>query len=50
MSPEEKLIQVIRDGLILKHGEEFLNLSDKDQAELILQVMREYVNNIKTEK
>ena len=50
MSPEEKLIQVIKDGLILKHGEEFLKLSDEDQAELIVQVMREYVDNIKSEK
>lgn len=47
MSPQEKLIEVIRNGLILKHGNGFLKLSAKDQQELILQVMRDYVDSIK---
>ena len=47
MSPQEKLIEVIRNGLILKHGNDFLKLSAKDQQELILQVMRDYVDSIK---
>lgn len=47
MSPEEKLINVIKDGLILKHGNGFLRLSEKKQHDLIIQVMRDYVDSIK---
>lgn len=50
MSPEEKLIQAIKNGLIEKHGADFLKLSEKAQFELILQTMRDYVDSIKTKK
>lgn len=50
MTPEEKLIQAIREVLIEKHGEEFLLLSEEDQNELILATMREYIDKLKTEK
>ena len=47
MKPHEKLINVIKDGLIAKHGYNFLKLSEKDLQNLILQVMRDYMDNIK---
>lgn len=47
MSPEEKLINVIKDGLIVKHGTDFLRLPEEKQQALILQVMRDYVDSIK---
>ena len=36
MTPEEKIVHYTRLALIEKHGEEFLELSLKDQNELIL--------------
>lgn len=47
MTPQEKLLKVIKDGLISKHGNDFLKLSEKDQQNLTIQVMRDYVDNIK---
>lgn len=47
MTPHEKLIKVIKDGLIKKHGYDFLRLPEKDQQNLIIQVMKDYVDNIK---
>jgi hypothetical protein len=41
MTPEEKIIYHIREGLIEKHGEEFLLLSEEDQTELICGVLLE---------
>lgn len=40
MTPEEKIIQAIREGLIEKHGEEFLELSEKDQNIIITDELR----------
>ena len=35
MTPEEKIINLIREALIEKHGEEFLELSEKEQTLII---------------
>lgn len=43
MTAEEKLIQAIREALIEKHGEEFINLSEEEQNELIVGTLLDYV-------
>ena len=35
MTPEEKIINLIREDLIVKHGEDFLELTEKEQTLLI---------------
>lgn len=50
MTPEKKIYNIIRDHLIEKHGEEFLLLSVKDQNLLIWGTMKEYVDELKTER
>ena len=48
MTPIEKIANAIRDGLIEKYGEEFLELSEKDQHTLIWATMRDYVDSLKS--
>lgn len=50
MTTEEKLIQTIREALIEKHGEEFINLTKEEQNELIVGTMLDYVKTLKAEK
>lgn len=50
MTAEEKLIQAIREALIEKHGEEFINLTEEEQSELIVDTMSNYVKVLKAEK
>lgn len=50
MTAEEKLIQAIREALIEKHGEEFINLTEEEQNELIVGTMLDYVKALKAEK
>lgn len=50
MTAEEKLIQAIREALIEKHGEKFINLSEEDQNELIVGTMLDYVKALNAEK
>lgn len=47
MSVEDKLIYHIRLALIEKHGEEYLQLSEKEQALLICDVFKQYVDSLK---
>lgn len=35
MTPEEKIINLIRESLIEKHGDEFLALTEREQTLLI---------------
>ena len=35
MTPEEKILNLIREDLIEKHGEEFLELTEREQTLLI---------------
>lgn len=35
MTPEEKIINLIREALIEKHGEDFLDLTEKEQTLII---------------
>ena len=50
MTPGEKLYNIIKNGLIEKYGDDFLELSEKDQNNLILDKLREYVDSIKTHR
>lgn len=50
MTAKEKLIQSIREALIEKHGEEFTNLTEESQNELIVGTMLDYVKTLKAEK
>lgn len=40
MTAEERIIQDIRDILVEKHGEEFLELTEKEQTLLICDELR----------
>lgn len=50
MTPAEKLINAIREGLIEKHGANFLKLSEDQQNEMIVASMTEYIDELKSEK
>jgi len=50
MTTEKKLIQSIREALIEKHGEEFINLIEEEQNELIVGTMMDYVKRLKAQK
>jgi len=43
MTPEEKIIYYIRKALIEKHGEEFTELDEESQNELILLTFRDHI-------
>lgn len=42
MTPQEKLYYELKNALIEKYGYDFLRLSEKDQNNLIIQVVQEY--------
>ena len=50
MTPEEKVYNNIKEWYIVTDGDNFLKLSDEDQNELILSMIRLYVDNLKNEK
>ena len=50
MTAEEKHINDIRNWFIEKDGDKFLRLSEKDQNNLVLAVIRTHVDNLKAEK
>lgn len=43
MTPEEKIIYYTREMLIEKHGEEFLELDEESQNELVYGTILEYL-------
>lgn len=47
MTTEEKIITLIREALIEKHGEEFTNLSKNDQNELVAAEILKYIESQK---
>lgn len=50
MTPSEKIYNDLKDWFIVTDGDNFLKLSDEDQNELILSMIRLYVDNLKNEK
>lgn len=50
MTPIEKIYNDLKDWFIVTDGDNFLKLSDEDQNELILSMIRLYVDNLKNEK
>ena len=47
MTPEEKIINLIREALIEKHGEEFLELSEKEQTLIICDELQKHFERFK---
>lgn len=50
MNAEKKLIENIRSWLIEKDGPNFLKLSEKDQNNIILDVIQTHIDKLKAEK
>lgn len=50
MTAEEKMLQSIRNYLIEENGEEFLKLSEEQQTELIIAILKEFIEKTKIEK
>jgi hypothetical protein len=50
MNAEEKVIHYIRRGLEDERGEEYAKLSEEQQNELILMVIREHIEQMRKEK
>lgn len=44
MTPAEKLYNAFKMGLIEKYGEEFLELSERDQDNLIIDELQKYID------
>ena len=47
MTAEEKIINLIRESLIEKHGEEFLELSERDQTLIICDELQKHFERFK---
>ena len=47
MTAEEKIINLIRDSLIVKYGDEFLALTEREQALLISEEIRKQFERFK---
>ena len=47
MTPSEKIYNNIKEWFIVTVGDNFLKLSDEEQNELILSMIRLYVDNLK---
>ena len=47
MTPEEKIINLIREDLIKAYREEFLELSEKEQMYIICDELQKYFNYFK---
>ena len=50
MKAEEKVIHYIRRGLQEEHGKNYANLSEEQQNEMILMVIREHIEKMRKEK
>lgn len=50
MTAEEKMLKAIRNYLIEENGEEFLKLTKEQQNDLILAIVREFIEMTKNEK
>lgn len=50
MTPSEKIYNDLKDWFIVTDGDSFLKLSADDQNEIILSMIRLYVDNLKNEK
>ena len=50
MTPTEKVYNNIKEWFIITDGDNFLKLSDEQQNELIVSMIRLYVDNLKNEK
>lgn len=50
MTPQEKVYNNIKDWFIVTDGDNFLKLSEKDQNELIIDMINLYVDNLKNGK
>ena len=47
MTPSEKIYNDLKDWFIVTDGDNFLKLSDEDQNDLIISMIRLYVDNLK---
>lgn len=50
MTPEEKIINLIREDLIVKHGEDFLELTEREQTLLICDELQKQFERIRKGK
>lgn len=50
MNAEEKVIYYIRKGLEDQHGENFNQLTEEQQNDMILMVIREHIEQMRREK
>ena len=50
MKTQEKVIHYIRRGLQEEHGMNYANLSEEQQNEMILMVIREHIEKMRKEK
>jgi hypothetical protein len=47
MTPEEKILNLIREDLIVRHGEEFLELTEREQTLLICDELEKQFKRIR---
>ena len=47
MTPEEKIIYYVREGLIEKHGEDYLELSEREQTLIICEELQKHFERFK---
>ena len=47
MTPEEKILYLIREALIERHGEEFLELTEREQTLLICDELQKSFEQIR---
>ena len=50
MKPEEKVIHYIRKGFHEKYGEDYANLSQEQQEDLVWMVIHEHIEQMRKEK
>ena len=50
MTAEEKIINLIRESLIEKHGEDFLELTEKEQTLIICDEIEKHFKRFRNEK
>lgn len=50
MKPEEKIINLIRESLIERYGEEFIELTEREQTLLICDEINKYFDRFKNER
>lgn len=47
MTPQERILNTIREALIEKHGDEFLSLTDKEQTLIICDELNKQFERIR---